>query len=172
MTLSATIPDWNRERLRRWWDPGRQLLRAIRRYQAWSARGRAGRLAARWQVLSHRFWSAVAGADVPLNASIGGGFMMPHPNGIVIHPGAIIGPNCIVFQQVTIGTRTGEGLPTIGGGVEIGAGAKILGPVTIGPQARIGANAVVLSDIPAYAVAAGVPARIVRMEANTSAPAR
>lgn len=167
MMHCALEPDWSRERPRRWWDPGRQLLRTIRRYQQWCARGPAGRIIARYYVLPHRFWSAVAGADVPLNAAIGGGFAMPHPNGIVIHPGATIGPNCIVFQQVTIGTRVGEGLPRIGGDVEIGAGAKILGPVTIGHHAKIGANAVVLTDIPEQATAAGIPARIIHPQAGT-----
>ena len=68
---------------------------------------------------------------------------MPHPNGIVIHPDAEIGPNCLLFQQVTIGMGDG-GVPKIGGHVDVGAGAKIIGAVTIGPNAKIGANCVVL----------------------------
>ena len=72
---------------------------------------------------------------------------MPHPNGVVIHPDSKIGPNCLIFQQVTIGATT-KGHPTIGGHVDIGAGAKIVGPVTIGNHVRIGANAVVIFDIP------------------------
>jgi len=86
---------------------------------------------------------------------------MPHPNGIVIHPGVEIGPNCLIFQQVTIGGGEG-GTPTIGGHVDIGAGAKIFGAVRIGNHARIGANAVVLSDVPDGRTAVGVPAEIVR----------
>ena len=85
---------------------------------------------------------------------------MPHPNGIVIHPEAEIGPNCLLFQQVTLGAND-RGVPTICGHVDIGAGAKILGPVTIGRDARIGANAVVLTDIPVGATAIGVPARVI-----------
>lgn len=81
---------------------------------------------------------------------------MPHPNGIVIHPAATIGPNCMIFQQVTIG----GGAPVIHGHVDIGAGAKILGDVVVGQHAKIGANAVVLTDVPAFATAVGVPARI------------
>lgn len=84
---------------------------------------------------------------------------MPHPNGIVIHPDAEIGPNCLLFQQVTIGTRDG-GVPKIGGHVDVGAGAKIIGAVTIGPNAKIGANCVVLQDIPPGATAVGIPARV------------
>ena len=86
---------------------------------------------------------------------------MPHPNGIVIHPYAEIGPNCLLFQQVTIGAND-RGVPRIGGHVDIGAGAKVLGPVTIGRHARIGANAVVIDDVPDGATAAGVPARVIR----------
>lgn len=112
-----------------------------------------------WNMLWHRFWSVVTGAEIPLGSRIEGGLLIPHPNGIVVHPDAAIGPNCLIFQQVTIGTGKG-GVPTIGGHVDIGAGARILGGVTIGEHARIGANAVVLSDVPAGAVAVGIPARI------------
>ena len=73
--------------------------------------------------------------------------LIPHPNGIVVHPDAEIGVNCLIFQQVTIGSRTGPGVPKIGGHVDIGAGAKILGPIKIGPDARIGANAVITKDV-------------------------
>ena len=72
---------------------------------------------------------------------------MPHPTGIVIHPMARIGPNCLIFQQMTIGTRRGvKMLPVIRSHVDIGAGAKILGNVRIGDHTSIGANAVVLKD--------------------------
>ena len=159
--ISAEIPDWNRERPSRFWDPGRKLLLAIRRYQHWRDQGGAiALLACRWLVLRHRFWSAVTGAEIPLNCSIGGGLMISHPNGIVIHPSAQIGVNCLILQQVTIGTGGKPGLPQIGGHVDIGAGAKILGPVRIGDHAQIGANAVVLSDVPKNTVAVGIPARI------------
>jgi serine O-acetyltransferase len=87
---------------------------------------------------------------------------MPHPTGIVIHPDATIGVNCLIFQQVTLGQGSRPGTPRIGGHVDIGAGAKILGGVTIGDHARIGANAVVLDDVPAGASAVGIPARVVR----------
>ena len=104
----------------------------------------------------------VTGADIPLDTQIGGGLLLPHPIGVVIHPRARVGPNCLIFQQVTIGTRHGSGAPEIGGHVDIGAGAKILGPVRIGDHACIGANAVVLEDVPEGCTAVGVPARIAR----------
>ena len=99
----------------------------------------------------------ITGAEIPLDSHMGGGLLIPHPNGIVIHPLAEIGPNCLIFQQVTIGHRKG-GFPVIGGHVDIGAGAKILGGVRIGNHARIGANAVVLHDVPNAKTASGVPA--------------
>jgi serine O-acetyltransferase len=133
--VSAIVPDWSREELTGRWDPGRQLLGAIRRYQRRSKRnGPVAFLMRKRDVLMHRFWSAVTGADVPLNASIGGGLLIPHPNGIVIHPDAIIGPNCIIFQQVTLGTGGRKpGAPRVGGHVLIGAGSKIIG----GAPARV-----------------------------------
>ena len=111
-------------------------------------------------MLRHRCWSIVTGADIPLNCKLGGGLLLPHPNGIVIHPEAEIGPNCLLFQQVTLGADD-RGVPRIGGHVDVGAGAKILGPVTIGRHARIGANAVVINDVPDGATAVGVPARVI-----------
>ena len=156
--ISATEPDWSRERRDRGWEPSKALLASVRDYQR--ARGGIGR---RWAVLRHRFWSVVTGADIPLNCRIGGGLLIPHPNGIVIHPDAEIGPNCLLFQQVTIGHAEG-GVPRLGGHVDVGAGARLIGPIHIGDHAKIGANAVVTRDVPAGATAIGIPARIVENE--------
>jgi serine O-acetyltransferase len=158
--VSAEVADWTREKPRRFWDPGRKLLQTIRRYQHWCAkRGPVAILLCKYLVLRHRFWSVIAGADIPLTSRIGGGLLIPHPNGIVVHPEASIGVNCLIFQQVTIGTGDRRGVPEIGGHVDIGAGARVLGPVRIGAHARIGANAVVLADVPAGMTAVGIPAR-------------
>jgi serine O-acetyltransferase len=158
--VSATEPDWQRERLKLLeWNPGKRLLSSIRDYQRlrhagfWKAHLRW------WTVLRHRFWSAVTGADIPLNCEISGGLLLPHPNGVVIHPQARVGPNCLIFQQVTLGTLETGGAPVVGGHVDIGAGAKLLGSVVIGDHALIGANAVVLSNVLPNHVAVGVPAR-------------
>jgi serine O-acetyltransferase len=162
--ISASEPDWSREECRWWqWEPSRQLLRAIRRYQRWRHRlGPLGRGLAALAVLQHRFWSVVTGADIPVNARIAGGLLMPHPNGIVVHPEATVGPNCLIFQQVTLGVGGRYlGAPRVGGQVNIGAGAKILGGVTVGDRAQIGANAVVVDDVPPGCTAAGIPARII-----------
>lgn len=163
--ISAEWPDWGRERPRGFWDPSRKLLLTIRSYQYWQKRGRRGaHFLLKFITLRHHFWSMVTGADIPLNCDIGGGLLIPHPNGIVVHPDAKIGVNCLIFQQVTIGTADTQGLPVIEGHVDIGAGAKILGPLRIGAHAKIGANAVVLRDVPRHGVAIGVPARIVDQE--------
>lgn len=155
--ISATEPDWSREKCCRWWDPSRQLLKSIRGYQKWRSRGGIlGRFFGAYNVMQHRFWSVATGADIPLNCQIEGGLLLPHSNGVVIHPAASIGPNCLIFQQVTIV----EGVK-IGGHVDIGAGAKIIRAVSIGDHAQIGANAVVLCDLPDGATAVGVPAKII-----------
>lgn len=81
--------------------------------------------------------------------------------GIVIHARAIIGDNVKIGQNVTVGGRSGlYAVPVIEDNVEIGAGACILGPIRIGQGAKIGANAVVLTDVPANAVAVGIPAKV------------
>jgi serine O-acetyltransferase len=158
--LSAREPDWSREEPRGWWDPSRQLLASIRDHQRAVERGGAlGFVGKRLAVLRHRFWSVVSGADIPVNcAGLGGGLLLPHPQGVVIHPDAEVGPNCLLLQQVTLGTGPRPGTPKLGGHVDVGAGAKVLGGVTIGDHAVIGANAVVISDVPAHAVAVGIPA--------------
>jgi len=162
--ISSEIPDWSREAKPLWvWVPGRSLLASIRYYQR--CRERKGPLAwlgRKLAILRYRWWSIVTGAEIPLNAKLGGGLLIPHPNGIVIHPDSAIGPNGLIFQQVTIGTRAGKQPPVIGGHVDIGAGAKIIGPVTIGDHAKIGANAVVLHDVPPGMSAVGIPATIIK----------
>lgn len=154
--VSATTPDWSREELTRWWDPSRQLIRSIRHYQVfYEKKGLLNTVRRRLCVLHYRFWSMVSGADIPLNCKIEGGLLLPHTSGIVIHPTVTIGPNCVIFQQVTLVAGV-----VLGGHVEIGAGAKIIRQVKIGDHANVGANAVVLHDVPPGAIAVGVPAVI------------
>jgi serine O-acetyltransferase len=163
ISVSAEVADWSRERKRRLeWAPSRSLLASIRDYQRVSRSTgiRAGWLR-RMAVLRHRWWTVVTGADIPLNCKLGGGLLLPHPNGVVIHPGAEIGPNCLIFQQVTIG-EAGGGVPTLEGHVDVGAGAKILGQLNVGKHAKIGANAVVLDDVPPASTAVGIPARVIQ----------
>lgn len=144
--VSASVPNWSREKAPFGsWHPSQSLLGSIRSYQG--ASGPLRFIVRKIAVLRHRFWSAVTGADIPINTSIGGGLLLPHPNGVVIHPDAKIGVNCLIFQQVTIGA-TQHGVPTVGGHVDIGAGAKLIGPIIVGNHARIGANAVVRENVP------------------------
>ncbi len=113
------------------------------------------RLRARYWSVCHMFWSWVTQCEIPLACEIGGGLLLPHPTGIVIHPDCCIGPNCLIFHQVTLARDV-----TMGGHCDIGAGAKLLGPLRVGNHVQVGANAVVTIDLPDTAVAIGVPARI------------
>lgn len=163
-TVSEKKADWSREKIIRGkYQPWKKLLHTIRRYQALTIKGSVTIYFYKpFIVLMHRYWSAVCGADIQLNSNLGGGLMIPHPNGIVIHPKAIIGPNCLIFQQVTIGAGSIPGLPIIGGHVDIGAGAKILGGITIGDHVKVGANSVVITDVPDNCTVVGIPARIIK----------
>ena len=102
-------------------------------------------------------------AGIPPSVSIGEGtFITYHGLGVVIHKNVVIGKNCCIRQHVTIAGGRG-GIPTIGDNVEINAGAVIVGPVHIGNYVRIGANAVVIQDIPDNCTVVGVPAKVVRV---------
>jgi serine O-acetyltransferase len=113
--------------------------------------------------ISQKLIEILTGVELPNRAEIGGGFFMPHANGIIIHIDAKIGRNCNIGQQVTVGVGGSEvtGTPVIGDRAFLGPGAKIFGPIQIGDDVAIGANAVVLKDVPSHAVAAGIPARII-----------
>jgi serine acetyltransferase len=106
----------------------------------------------------------VYGIELPYSARIGRRVIFEHQHGIVVHGQTVIGDDCIIRQGVTLGIRSMERLteaPVLGKGVNVGAGAKIIGPVHVGDGAAIGANAVVLKDVPAGALAVGVPAVLV-----------
>lgn len=105
------------------------------------------------------------GLEIAINVPIGGGLYIAHPTGCVIAPERI-GQNCTIIAAVTIGMRNTWEFPSLGNGVFIGAGARVLGGIIVNDGAIVGANAVVISDVPAGATAVGVPAKIIR----TSAP--
>jgi serine O-acetyltransferase len=172
-SISSIEPDWSREQCGPLeWNPSRQLLRALRAHQEALHQSDVGAtLRRKAATLAYRFWSAVCGADIALTTKIGGGLLLPHPQGVVIHPDTQLGPNCMLMQQVTLGVGGRiPGAPRLAGHVDVGAGAKILGGVHIGEHARIGANAVVLSDVPAGCTAVGAPARIVAPNVRTLSP--
>lgn len=107
-------------------------------------------------------------SSVPASCKIGKGTKFGYGGiGVVIHARAEIGENCIIGQNTTIGGRSGlYEVPKIGNKVEICAGARVLGPIKIGDNAIIGANAVVIKDVPKNAVVAGVPAKIIKYNNN------
>jgi serine O-acetyltransferase len=109
------------------------------------------------------FSQIVTGIELPCEVTIGKRFKIEHFGDIIISGDASFGDDVIIRNGVTVGLRhTGvRGAPKIGNRVDIGAGAKILGTVTIGDDVAIGANAVVLQDVPSNCLAVGVPARIV-----------
>ncbi len=115
------------------------------------------RLPARW--LSHLFrW--LTGIEIHPGATIGPGFFIDHGMGVVIGETAEIGANVTLYHGVTLGgvsLERGKRHPTLENGVVVGAGAKVLGPITIGKRSRIGANAVVVKEVPENSVVVGVP---------------
>jgi serine O-acetyltransferase len=129
--------------------------------------------------LAHRLWGAgfkwlgrfvshlgrgITGIEIHPGASIGRRFFIDHGMGVVIGQTAEIGDDCTLYHGVTLGGTSwspGKRHPTLGNGVVVGAGAKILGPITIGDGAKVGSNAVVVKAVPAGATAIGIPARIV-----------
>jgi len=121
-------------------------------------------LLARW--LEHRAYR-MSGAELHYEARIGPRIRLAHPNGVVIGAGVVIEPDVTILQQVTLGgpgrevDSAGPRKPRVGRGANLYAGAKIIGPYRIGPGASVAANAVVISDVPEGALAAGVPARII-----------
>jgi serine O-acetyltransferase len=104
----------------------------------------------------------LTGIELPCEASVGKRFKIEHFGEIIVSGDAVFGDDVVVRNGVTVGLRrTGvRGAPVIGNRVDIGAGAKILGPINIGNDVVIGANAVVIEDVPANSIAVGVPARV------------
>ncbi len=104
------------------------------------------------------------GISIPYSTKIGSGFVIGHFGGIVVNDLAVIGKNCTIAHSVTVGKANrgkNKGYPVIGDNVYIGAGAKIIGKVTVGNNVAIGANCVVTKDVPDNAVVAGVPGEVI-----------
>lgn len=124
----------------------------------------------RWYFLAKltaQFWRFLTGIEIHPGAQIGQGVFIDHGMGVVIGETAIIEDDVVLFHGVTLGgtgKERGKRHPTVKTGAFLSAHAQILGPVTIGEYAKIGANAVVLKDIPAEATAVGIPAKIVRIK--------
>lgn len=124
--------------------------------------GRGGRWRLPARLLSQTMRS-VTGVEIHPGATIGERFFIDHGMGVVIGETAEVGDDVMLYHAVTLGGRSLARVkrhPTVGNGVTIGAGARVLGPVEIGDKAQIGANAVVVKDVPAKSVATGVPAQV------------
>jgi len=127
--------------------------------------------------LAHRLWTwrirlparllshlarILTGIEIHPGARIGRRLVIDHGDGVVIGETAELGDDILIYHQVTLGGTSlvaGKRHPTVGNGVILGAGAKVLGPIVVGEGARVGANAVVVSDVPAGATVVGIPAR-------------
>jgi serine O-acetyltransferase len=139
-----------------------------------------------WHRLAHRMWLSghkfaaraaswfarfVTNIDIHPGATIGERLFIDHGAGVVIGETAVVGDDVTMYHGVTLGGTSwspGKRHPTVEDGVLIGAGAKILGPITVGPRARIGANSVVIEDVPPEMTVVGIPGRIVREERRRS----
>ncbi|GAB2642376.1 serine O-acetyltransferase [Nocardioides ginkgobilobae] len=141
--------------------------------------------------LSHRLWQhrrtrlvarllsqvsrAVTGVEIHPGARIGRRFFIDHGMGVVIGETAEVGDDVLFYHGVTLGGRSLRRVkrhPTVGSNVVVGAGARLLGPITVGDHVQIGANAVVVKDVPAHSVATGVPATTRPVDPTASDPDR
>ncbi len=142
-------------------------FKAIRRHRrAHKAYEKGHYFIARW--ISART-KKKTGIDIHPGAQIGEGFFIDHGTGVVIGETAVIGKNVTLYQGVTLGGTgkdTGKRHPTLGDGVTVGAGAKVLGPINIGNHVKVGAGSIVLKDVPDQCTVVGNPGRIVRGPAH------
>lgn len=168
--------DWD-ENGRDWTRPGFRAL-AVHRFGNWRMSVEQKLLRAPLSVLyrmGERHCRNVYGIELPYSAKVGRRVKIEHQGGIVVHGDSVIGDECTIRQGVTLGMKNTDkafDAPTLERGVDVGAGAVILGAIVVGEGASVGANAVVVKDVEAGAVAVGVPARVIgrRKSTSTSSP--
>ncbi len=154
----------------------------------WEVLTYAGLHAIFWHRIAHFFWRLglkflgrvisqvnrfMTGIEIHPGATIGKGFFIDHGMGVVIGETAEVGENCLLYHGVTLGGVSLEKKkrhPTLGNGVVIGAGAKVLGAIVLGDNVQVGANAVVLKDVPPNSVVVGVPGRVVVQDGQRVEP--
>ncbi|GET39409.1 serine O-acetyltransferase [Microseira wollei] len=151
---------------RDWTLPGFRAV-AVQRFGVWRMKIEPKLLRAPFSILYRMLYRKIRntyGIELPYTVKLGRRVIFEHQHGIVIHGYSEIGDDCYIRQGVTIGNRYLDRpfeAPKLGARVNVGAGAKILGDVTIGDDVNIGANAVVLKDIPSGMTAVGIPAKII-----------
>ncbi len=137
-----------------------------------------------WHRLSHRLWQrgfrflarllsytsrTLTNVDIHPGATIGRRFFIDHGSGVVIGETAVVGDDCTLYHGVTLGGTSwnkGRRHPSLGNRVLVGAGAKVLGPIQLGDDVRVGANSVVVEDVPANRTVVGIPGKVVRRAAE------
>ncbi|MFM6357193.1 MAG: serine O-acetyltransferase [Planktothrix sp.] len=156
---------------RDWTKPGFQAV-LVQRFGVWRIQIKSLIFRAPLSFLYRMFYRKIRntyGIELPYTVVLGRRVIVEHQHGIVIHGNSVIGDDCIIRQGVTIGNRYLDQpfeAPKLGKRVNIGAGAKILGNVTIGNDVCIGANAVVISDIPSGQTVVGIPAKIIHSKSS------
>ncbi|QYE99421.1 serine O-acetyltransferase EpsC [Paraclostridium sordellii] len=111
----------------------------------------------------------ITGIEIHPGANIGSGILIDHGMGVIIGETAIVGNRVTIYHGTTLGgtgKESGKRHPTVGNDVIIGAGAKILGPITIGNNSKVGANSVVLKDVPSNSTVVGIPGKIIKNKNN------
>lgn len=146
----------------RWWEQGFWAM-LVYRFGRWRYGIRPALLRKPFSLaykIAHKLAQIVTGIDLPCEATVGRNFVIDHFGGIIVSGYARFGDNCRIRNGVSVGLKRVDEpcAPVIGNNVDVGAGAKLLGPITIGDNVLIGANAVVVTDIPSNSIATGVPA--------------
>jgi serine O-acetyltransferase len=148
----------------KWWEQGFWAM-VVYRFGRWRYGIRPALVRKPFSLLykiAHKFTQIITGIDLPCEVEVGKNFVIDHFGGIIVSGYTRFGDNCRIRNNVCIGLRHVEEpvAPVIGNNVDIGTGAKLLGPITIGDNVLIGANAVVITDVPSNSIAIGVPAVI------------
>ena len=152
-----------------WTKPGFRAV-AIHRFGVWRMKIKPKILRAPFSIIYRALYRKIRnnyGIELPYTVELGRRVIIEHQGAIVIHGNCVVGNDCIIRQGVTLGNRYLDhpfDAPKLGKQVNIGAGAKIFGDVTIGDRANIGANAVVLCNIPVAATAVGIPAKVIKYQ--------
>ncbi|MGI9317930.1 MAG: serine O-acetyltransferase [bacterium] len=160
--------DWNT--YKRKWTPGFAAL-TVHRFGAWRMKVQPRIFRLPFSLVYRIFYSWVIilyGIELPYQTKVGRRLVIGHQNGIVISHNSVIGDDCVIIQNVTLGQRPGAGddAPTLGNGVLIGAGAVLIGGIVIGDNVKIGPNSVVMNDVPSNSYVFGNPARVIPISEN------